>query len=195
VPYLLVGVLLVVGCAAGGVVTAMQLGHRQSVLALARPVSVGQQLTAGDVREVSVSTDTGLAVVPASAKARTVGRAVAYSVPAGVLLTKDLLGPARVPLAGQGVAAVGLKEGQAPAGLQPGNRVAVVEAPSSDAATGSASAAAQSWDAVVLGVHEDSTEQTTVVTLQLAQADARAVAAAPAGQISVVIVHGGGGGR
>jgi hypothetical protein len=192
VPYLLLGVLLVGGCATGGVVAARQLGRREAVLELARPVSVGQQLAAGDLREVSVSTDSGLAVIPAGAKGRAVGRPVAYSAPAGVLLTRDLLGTARIPPAGRGVAAVGLKEGQAPVGLQAGNHVAVVEAPSSDAGTGSPSGTAASWNAVVLGVTTDRTAQTTVVTLQLAEADARQVAAVSAGQLSVVVVHGGG---
>ena len=49
VPYLLVGILLVLGCAAAGVVVALRLGHRVPVLELARPVSVGQALTAQDV--------------------------------------------------------------------------------------------------------------------------------------------------
>jgi hypothetical protein len=198
-PYLLLGVLLVLGCAAGGVVVASQLGHRQSVLALARPVTVGQQLSARDVREVSISMGTGLAVIPAASKSQAVGHLVAYSLPAGTLLTKGVLGPARIPPAGQGVAAVGLKPGQFPPDLQPGNLVTVVVAPAADAGTsasssGTASSGPSSWEAVVLGVRTNSTDQTTVVSLQLAEADARELAAAPpAGQISVVVVHGGGG--
>lgn len=195
-PYLLLGVLLVLGCAAGGVVAATRLGHREAVLALARPVTVGQQLSVRDVREVSVSTDTGLAVVPAASKARVVGRPVAYSLPAGALLTKDLLGDAQVPPSGRAVAALGLKAGQFPPGLQPGNQVTVVIAPPGDAASGTApssgSAGVSSWSAVVSGVRTDGTDQTTVVSLQMAQADARALAAEPVGQVSVVLVHGGG---
>lgn len=192
-PYLLLGVLLVLGCAAGGVVAATRLGHREPVLALARPVVVGQQLSMRDLREVSVSTDTGLAVIPAASKARVVGRPVAYSLPAGALLTKDLLGAAQVPPPGRAVAAVGLKAGQFPPGLQPGNEVSVVVTPSGDAASGAVpTAAASSWDAVVTGVRTDGTDQTTVVSLQMAQADARALAAEPVGQVGVVVVHGGG---
>lgn len=191
-PYLLLGVLLVLGCAAGGVVAATRLDHREAVLALARPVTVGQHLSPRDVREVSVSTDTGLAVVPAASKARVVGRPVAYSLPAGALLTKDLLGAAAVPPSGQAVAAVGLKAGQFPPGLQPGDQVAVVIAPPGDAASSTApSSDVSSWSAVVTGVRTDGTDQTTVVSLQMAQADARALAAEPVGQVGVVVVHGG----
>jgi hypothetical protein len=184
-------VLLVLGCAAGGVVTATQLGHREAVLELARPVSVGQLLSAFDVREVSISTDTGLAVIPADQKPQAVGHPLAYSLPAGALLTKDLLGPAQVPPSGQAVAAVGLAAGQFPPDLQPGNRVTVVVAPNSDAATGTPAASALEWAATVVGVHADATNQSTVVSLQLADGDARQLAAAPTGQISVVVVHGG----
>jgi hypothetical protein len=96
------------------------------------------------------------------------------------------------------VAAVGLKPGQFPPDLQSGNLVTVVVAPAADAGTsasssGTASSGPSSWEAVVLGVRTNSTDQTTVVSLQLAEADARQLAAAPAGQISVVVVHGGGG--
>lgn len=190
-PYLLLGVLLVLGCAVGGVVTATQLGHREAVLELARPVSVGQLLSAADVREVSISTDTGLAVIPANKKSQAVGSPLAYSLPAGALLTKDLLGPARVPPPGQAVAAVGLTAGHFPPDLQPGNRVTVVVAPTGDAATGTPAVTASQWAATVTGVHADATNQTTVVSLQLADGDARQLAAAPAGQVSVVIVPGG----
>lgn len=191
-PYLLLGVLLVVGCSAGGVVVATQLGHRQEVLALARPVTVGQQLSARDLREVSVSTGTGLAVVPAASKATVEGRPVAYSLPAGALLTGDLLGNARVPPTGQAVAAVGLKAGQFPPELQAGNRVTVVIAPTPGAGTDTPSTSTAAWQAVVTGVRTDDAAQTTVVSLQMAQADARALAAQSAGQVSVVVVPGGG---
>jgi hypothetical protein len=61
-------------------------------------------------------------------------------------------------------------------------------------ATGSASSSSQSstWDASVTDVQSDSTDQTTVISLQMAREDARELAAAPTGQISVVMVHGGG---
>jgi hypothetical protein len=174
------------------VVVATQLGHRETALELARPVSVGQHLSARDVREISISTDTDLAVIRASAKAVVMGRPVAYTLPAGALLTKDLVGAARVPPAGQAVAALGLKAGQVPPGLQPGNEVSVVAAPSSDAETGAPPASPSAWEGTVLEVRQDSTDQTTVVSVQMAQTDARLLAAAPSGQVGLVIVHGGG---
>ncbi len=193
VPYLLVGILLVLGCAAAGVVVALRLGHRASVLEIARPVSVGQVLTAEDVREVDVSAGTGLAVIPARSLTQVVGRPVAYSLPAGTLLTRQVLGAAQVPPAGQAVAAVGLKAGQVPSGLQPGNHVTVVVEPDSNVVTGKSSAPPSlSWDAVVTDVKDDSTDQTTVVSMQMAVEDARQLAAVPAGQVNLVETSGDG---
>lgn len=128
VPYLLIGVLLVLGCTTGGVLLTVQLGHRETVLVLARPVSVGQQLSAPDLREVSLSRDSDVEAVPADSRGSVEGRPVAYTLPAGTLLTESVLGSPRVPPAGQAVAAVGLKTGQFPSGLAPGNEVTAVAA-------------------------------------------------------------------
>ncbi|MEU6573613.1 SAF domain-containing protein [Streptomyces sp. NPDC046805] len=186
--------LLVLGCAAGGVVVATRVGHQEPVLVLTRSVTAGQVLSDQDLREESLSADTALAFIPVRSRARVEGRPVAYTLPAGTPLTKNLLGEAHVPPAGQAVAAVGLKAGRFPPGVQPGNRVTVVVAPTSATDTGSASSSSQAsaWDASVTDVRSNSTDQTSVISLQMAQEDARQLAAAPTGQISVVMVHGGG---
>lgn len=191
-PYLLVGLLLVLGCTAGGVVVATRVGHQEPVLVLARAVTVGQALSAQDLREESLSADSGLAFIPVRSRAKVEGQPVAYSLPAGTPLTKNVLGKAHVPPAGQAVAAVGLKAGQFPPGVQPGNRVTVVVTPTSGTAAGSTSSSSQAWDASVTDVRSDSTDQTTVISLQMTLEDARQLAAAPTGQISVLMVHGGG---
>ncbi|WP_416968274.1 SAF domain-containing protein [Streptomyces sp. 4F14] len=187
-PYLLVGVLLVLGCTAGGVLVATQAGSREPVLVLARPVTVGQTLSARDLREENVAAE-ALDLLPARSRSAVLGRPVAYSLPAGTPLTKNALGPASVPPAGQAVAAIGLKAGQFPPGAQPGSRVSVVLVPAEDTATPSTPTA---WSATVTDVRGDGTGQNTVLSLLLPQADARELAAAPPGQLSVVMEHGDG---
>ncbi|MGA5506927.1 SAF domain-containing protein [Streptomyces umbrinus] len=172
-------------------VVATQLGHREAVLVLARPVTVGQELSAQDVREVTISVDSSLAVIPARSRSQIQGRAFAYSLPAGAMLTRDVLGDARIPPPGQAVAAVGLKAGQYPPDLQAGSRVTVVVAATSDASTGSTESRSSVWNATVTGVHSSANDQVTAVSLQMARDDARQLASAPAGQIGVVMVHGG----
>ncbi|QNP74975.1 flagellar biosynthesis protein FlgA [Streptomyces roseirectus] len=187
-PYLLLGVLLVVGCSAGGVVVAAQVGEQEGVLVLARPVSVGQVLSDREVREVGLSAGRGLDLIPAGSRSAAVGRPVAYTLPAGTLLTRDVLGPARVPPTGQAVVAVGVKAGRFPPGVQPGNRVTVVATP--DTESGTSQAGVSAWEATVTGVHADAADQSAVLSLLMAEADARLVAALPDGRISVVTVPG-----
>ena len=189
-PYLVIGVLLVLGCTTGSVLLSSRLGQRETVLALARPVSVGQELKGSDLREVRVAHGSGLGVLPAASRATVEGRPLAYSLPGDTLLTESVLGPARVPATGQARVAVGLKAGQVPAGVGLGNHVSAVVVPESDGTTMRASA--RSWPAVVADVRSAQDEQLTVVTLELAEDDARQLAAADEGTVRIVVVHGGG---
>lgn len=189
-PHLLLGVLLIVVCAAGGVFTAMQMGGRQSVLALARPVAVGQIMSPQDLKQVSIAVDSGMDVMPASAEATVVGHPVAYSLPAGSLVTRSVLGAPQVPPFGKAIAALGLKPGQFPPDLSPGTTVAVLTTPMQSATVG-AGGQSSSWAGVVTGISSGPNDQTTVVSLQLSEADARALASAPAGQLSLVVIAEG----
>ena len=194
VPYLLLGVLLVVVCAAGGVFAGMQLGDRESVLALACPVAVGQILTPQDLKQVSLAADSGMDVIQASAVSTVVGQPVAFGLPAGSLVTRSVLGAPQIPAQGKAIAAVVLKPGQFPPDLSPGTTVAVLAGPGQSTTTGTATGSGQtsSWTAVVTGIAARENEQTTVVSLQLSESDARALASSPAGQLSLVAIAGGG---
>ncbi|KLL10597.1 flagellar biosynthesis protein FlgA [Protofrankia sp. BMG5.30] len=191
VPYLLLGVVLVVGCATAGLIAGARVGAREPVLVLARPVMVGQVLAAADLREVRVAAD-GVDTIPARGKDGVLGRPVAYSLPAGTVLGRAVLGAAQIPPPGAAIAAVALKAGQFPTGLSAGSRVLVVVAPGTSAVAAAPAAASRSWEATVVAVAARDTDQTMVVSLQLAEDDARALAAAPAGQIGIVVVSGGG---
>lgn len=200
IPYLLLGVVLVVACAAAAVIVSMQIDHRQSVLVLARRVNVGHVLSTQDLRQVAVSADVDLDAVPAAESSIVVGRPAAYSLPAGALVTRGSVGAPAIPTQGQAVAAVGLKAGQFPPALAPGARVAVlVSAASSTVGTPSISgttiaAPIAAWTANVTDIDGSAQDQqTTVVSLQLSEADARQLATAPVGQISLVALSGGGG--
>jgi hypothetical protein len=189
VPYLLVGLLLVLGCTAGGVVAALRLGQRQTVWALARPVTVGHRLTAEDVRQVEIAAGGELAVVPAGSRG-VLGRPLAYSLPAGTLLTRAALGPAAVPTPGQAFAAVALKPGQFPPDLAAGTRVAVVTTAGSTSSP-PAPAPAGGWNATVIGARPATDGGETIVSLQLPDGDARQLAAAPAGSVTLVALSSG----
>lgn len=182
IPHLTLGAVLVVACAAGGVVAAQQLGQRQEVIALARPVEVGQVILEQDLVGVSLAVDGVVKAVPTSAASSVVGRQVAYSLPVGVLLTEEVLGPPRVPADGRAIAALGLKPGQFPPELSAGSNVLVLASAANEGVTTS------SWRAVVVAV--DRTDQTAVVSVELPELDARVLTATPADKVAVLMVGG-----
>ncbi|AGP58308.1 hypothetical protein [Streptomyces rapamycinicus] len=190
--YLPLGALLVLGCSAGGVVVALNLGHRQAVLALAHPVTVGQTLMERDLREVNLARGSGLAAIPSGATDRIVGRPAAYTMPKGTLLTESVLGEPQVPPRGKAVVAVGVKEGRFPAGLERGSRVAVVQVPEPAGDSTEAPLPKPSspvWYATVVAAWGKERGETAVVSLQLGEDEAREVAASPTDSISVLLVR------
>ncbi|MFJ8927636.1 SAF domain-containing protein [Streptomyces sp. NPDC102364] len=172
-------------------VVGTRLGDSEEVLALARPVEVGHELRARDLREISIVADNGLPALAARSRSSVEGRPVAYSLPAGALLTETVVGEARVPPRGAGIVAIGLKAGQFPPGLQSGNRVTVVMTAREPGSTASTAASSTSWSATVIAVGKPPNEQTTVASLQMDAAAARQLATAREGEVTVVIVNGG----
>lgn len=194
VPYLVLGVLLVVICVAGSVITVLQVGKREPVLSLAHPVQVGQVLAPSDLREVTVSADAGSDLVLASQSSSVLGRPMAYALPAGTFLSRSALGRPQVPAAGQAIVAVAAKPGQMPPQLSRGTSVSVVVSPGSQGSGSSQGVVSGGpWPAVVVGVEAAGSDQSTVVSLQLPAASARQVASVPPGELSLVAVAAGGG--
>ncbi|MFD8494978.1 SAF domain-containing protein [Amycolatopsis sp. NPDC059657] len=195
IPHLALGGLLVVACAAGFVLISVSSGERRPVLALARAVVVGQTVSAQDLRQVSIAVDPTVATMDASQATSVVGKTMATSLAAGALLTPGSLGAAVVPVAGQAIAALSLKSGQFPPEVSAGTRVTVVFMPNpAGGATGTPPApdSSPAWPATVVSVTSPPNEQVTVVSVQLAEAAARQVAGVPAGQLSLVMLAGGG---
>lgn len=196
VPHLLVGALLVIACAATFVVVSVNSDDRQTVLALARPVAIGHVLTPQDLRQVNIAVDTGVSTVSAGQATSVVGKTASESLPAGALLTPQAIGSPVIPSAGQAIASLSLKPGQFPQEVSPGAHVSVVFAPSrrdgSASGSSTSSDAQPTWPAVVTSMTSPPNTQTTVVSVQLSQTAARQVAAVPAGQLSLVMLPGGG---
>jgi hypothetical protein len=194
IPYLLLGVILVVACAAAAVIVSTRLGDRQSVLMLARSVSVGQLLSTPDLRRVSMPTDVGFEVIPVTESSTVLGQPVAYSLPAGTLLTRVALGASATPPAGQAVVGVGLGAGQFPPGLALGTRVAVLVSATNAFGTSGSTVAApvEQWTATVVDIAASTTDrQASVVSLVLLDADARLLGAVPDEQVNLVVLNGG----
>lgn len=192
-PLVVVGVLLVLGCALAFADASLHLGSREEVLVLAQPVAAGQVLSAGDLRSARVSTGSSLAVVPVAAERSVVGRRAAVALVAGALLTTSEVGAVPPVAAGFDEVAVGLKPGAYPPDVAPGDRVQVVPVASSSASSTAGATGGSPVAATVLAVDAApaDTSNPTVVSLQVATRDAVEVALlAAAGQASVIEVGG-----
>ena len=122
--------LLVVVCALVVAEGRGRAGNREPVLALARPVTAGQVITAADLRVVQVSAAGPVSLLPASRLAQVAGRTAAAGLPAGSLLAAGDIGAAS-PGRGQAWLGVALGPGRYPPGLSPGQHVGVLAAPAS----------------------------------------------------------------
>jgi hypothetical protein len=123
---LVTGVMFMAVCALLFGVLAIATGHRSRVLALARPVVAGQVLSNADLKSVLVSAEAGTATIAEGRREAVVGQRVNASLPAGLLLSEELLGQGPTP-PGSEVVTLALKEGRYPPTLGAGDRVAVYE--------------------------------------------------------------------
>jgi hypothetical protein len=194
-PLVVVGVLLVLGCALAFTDASAHLGSRQDVLVVTQPLAAGQALTAADLGSAKVTTGGGLDAVPVAQESSVVGRAVAVPLVAGALLTPGEVGSASPVGAGSDVVAVSLKTGGFPPDLAPGDRVQVVPVVSSSSgSTSGASTVGSPVAATVLAVQvaPADSDSGTVFSLQVAKGDAEEVAGlAAAGQASLVQLGAG----
>jgi hypothetical protein len=195
-PLVVVGVLLVIGCALAFTDASLHLGSREEVLVVTQPLAAGQVLTPGDLRAAKVSTGSGLAPIPVTEESSVVGRSVAVPLVAGALLTSGEVGAASPVGSGSDVVALALKAGSFPPDLAAGDRVQVVPVSSSSSSSGTASATSGSpVAATVLAVEAASPASggPTVFSLQVSTGDADEVASlAAANQASLVQVGAGG---
>lgn len=200
VPHVLLGCLLVLVCGAVFYLISAQSSGRVPVLALARDVSAGHVLTAGDLRVVQVAAGADVSTVSAANTGTVVGGVMAAPRTVGALLSPSDVGQAKFPPPGEAVAAVALKDGQFPPGLSAGTKVAALVAAPTQSGTGSGSptAARASWlPGVVVSVQAaDSGSAGTVVALLMSTDDAATLGAASAqagagsgtGAVSLVVL-------
>lgn len=184
------GALLVglCGVASAALVTA---GHdRVAVLALARDVHAGQQLTAADLRVAHLSGD-GISALAATSAAGLVGQTVTASLPAGTVLNPQMLTATPLPAAGSQLVAVAVKAGGVPAEATAGRDVTLVRVQPN--ATSNGAAAAEPvllvTKARVVSVQTDPASGLVVLSVQVPAAAAAAIAqASAAGAVAVTLL-------
>ncbi len=132
---LAIALMAVFALATAGLV--LGVAKAKPVLALARDVAIGQQITAADLRTVYINSDPGLAPIPATKQTSVVGRYALTNLTAGTLLTDRALAETALPGDGQQLVGISLKPGRVPPGLKPGAKVVLVAtAPPQSGASG-----------------------------------------------------------
>lgn len=190
VPWVVAGVLLVVGCALAFGVASVRASHGEVVLAVAQPVSAGQVVEANDLRAVRMSPLSGVQPVLLSNEASVIGRPAAVGLVPGTLLTLADIGFASGS-ASSDVVAMALKAGAYPPSLGPGESVEVVPVAgsSSSASPSPASGQGDTVRAIVVGIEAApaGASAAAVVSLQVSPSDASEVAALGAAGDAVLV--------
>jgi len=196
VPWVVLGVLIVVGSGLAFAVWASSLADRIAVLAVARDLPAGAELRFEDLAVTEIGVDDTTMFVTASRRDEIVGKTLRTDLSAGVVLSPDLVGDGPAVEPGTAVLGLALAPGAVPIdGLRPGDPILAVRTPPAgavDTQEGQAEAAgtATTWEATVFAVTSLDDGATSFVSLRVARSDAPAIAAAAAlEQIRLVLVH------
>jgi len=182
-----VGVVVLAASSALGGALALRGEHRVALLTLARPVTAGQTLTARDLAVAHLA-GSGVHGIAASYANQLVGETVEANLPAGTLLTAQMLTPSSLPGAGQQLVAVAVKPGAFPPSLQAGRSVSVLQVSSANGGSGTRPTVLVP-SARVLQVQPEASTGVTVVSLVVDASQALAVAQASAtGAVSLSLL-------
>ena len=172
----------------------VRLDKRVPVLAVARPVAVGQVVRDADLRVVQVSAERGLQLLGGDSRGRVVGRVAVVPLVPGSLLIPSHLGASLPVEPGKAVVGVALRPGQMPSVLRPGHRVLVVHTGASPSlrVLGESAGAPLAWTSTgeVLAISGDADPAgTKVVSILVEDKQAAPIAdAAAGGHLSVVLL-------
>jgi hypothetical protein len=195
---MIVGVLIALLGGLGALTAGQMITKRTQVLAVAKPVPVGATISADDLTTASVTKDSHLNPIPASAKSQIIGLIAQVALSPGELLTRAQVGRSSGFVPGQVLVALALKPGQFPQrGLQPGQKVLVVTTPNAGGGAPSSGAQpvaeTQPIPATIADLGSfDQTAQQTVVDVRVDQADGVAVAQlAATGNVALLLLPTG----
>jgi hypothetical protein len=189
---ILLGAVLIVFCAVGAAAYTASIGHRRSVLVVARAVNAGAVIRDADLSEARLPPDPALRTIPARRRIQIVGRVAAVNLVPGTLLAEGALATGPLADANHAIVGLSLKAGQFPTGMRPLDFVTVVET-SSASSLGPPDAAVLVDRAQVTSTSAATDGQTTVISVLVPRTVAPAVAGGAArGQISLVLLGGSG---
>jgi hypothetical protein len=189
--YALGTVLVVVGALAA-VWLVNSTSNRVPVLVLANDVSYGDTITRADLTTTEVAHDPSVRTVPADQASEVVGNVAATTLLKGSLLSPGQFAVAAPPGAGQVLVPLAMPVSRLPAGgLQPGDKILVVDTPPADADVPVTAPA--SIPATVVRVGRADLNDVTVMDVTAATGDGPALAVRSAtGRFALVVQPAGG---
>lgn len=128
------GLLFVLLGAFAAGVSIQAAGHRQSVLAIGKPVAAHQVIQRGDLVSTRVAADSFLHPIAVGDAKSVIGKPAAVDLVPGTLLTHEQISNDPVLLPGTLALPLSLKPGQFPVGLRAGDHVAVMSTPTPNSA-------------------------------------------------------------
>ena len=191
--------LVALGAVTAGLLV-INAGHRVAAVEIVQQVGQGEQIPASAIREVEISSDSGLDYVAWQYAGRVAGVYAATQIPAGTLLTEAMTSSTNNLAAGKVEVGLSLKAGQVPGNLLIGD---TVEAFSVGTGSGcGTSANASSTDVPIatgtiasLSGSASETGNNAGVTLAVSSADAGTLACyASAGDVAITLMPGTGAG-
>jgi hypothetical protein len=193
--------LVALGAVAAGLLV-INAGHRVAAVEIVQQVGQGEQIPASAIREVEISSDTGLDYVAWQYAGRVAGVYAATEIPAGTLLTEAMTSSTNNLAAGKVEVGLSLKAGQVPGNLLIGDTVEAFPVGTGSGCGTSANAGSASTGVPIatgtvasLSGSASETGNNAGVTLAVPSADAGLLACyASAGDVAITLMPGTGAG-
>ncbi|WP_242640800.1 SAF domain-containing protein [Streptomyces kasugaensis] len=184
---LVLGVLVTLVGVLGTSMLVRSAGDRVDVLAVARDVPAGQQITAEDLTTAALPQDPALQPVKASEKDSVIGRRATAPLHRGELLANTQIHGGKALPDGQDLVAVEVQRGAAPAdALAPGDQVKVISTPGKDEAV--SKSAPDELQATIVKVGTPNASGAVVIQVAVAGTDSAQLAArAATGRVAIVL--------
>lgn len=117
--------LVAVGAGAAGLLV-VRAGTKVQAIEIVQQVNQNGQIPVGAMEEVGLSAGSGVSYVPWSQAAQVEKYFAATTIPAGTLLTPNMVATSSNATANQDTVGLSLKAGQVPSGLQAGEKVEAI---------------------------------------------------------------------
>ncbi|WP_395100694.1 SAF domain-containing protein [Streptomyces noursei] len=190
---LVLGALVTLVGVLGTSMLVRSAGDRVDVLAVAREVPAGQEITAEDLTTAALPNDPALTPVKASEKASVIGRRATAPLHRGELLTDAQFHGGKTLPAGQELVAVEVQRGAAPIdALASGDQVKIVATPGKDEQVSKKGPAPEEIAAQIVKVGTPNASGAVVVQVSVAGTDSSLLAArAATGRVAIVLASKG----